>query len=348
MLSIKATWQGFHGTSGIGTPIAPDVFLNGSWGDQGQMSYDPVTGDWRLDDRGTLSVIAHGSAPGAGEVTLSGLTYMRDGAVIARLTLPEPLRMAAHDDATGTGAPDWRIDHGSALEAAARADGFIFVGGRGTDVFAPLGALLPVHGAVTILGRGGDDILHGGQNDDVIRGGRGDDTLHDAGGDNLLHGGAGNDRLTIGSGGGITLAKGGQGRDHLVSGNGADTLRGNRGDDRLEGYRGNDRLAGGAGDDTLNGGEGDDRLWGGAGDDMLHGGWGADTFVFRAGHEGHDVLTDFTASEGDRLVWRDFGGTPPEIVSQGDHTLISWGDGASSVLIEWVTPGDLPPDALLF
>ncbi|WP_130538107.1 retention module-containing protein [Thiomicrorhabdus indica] len=56
------------------------------------------------------------------------------------------------------------------------------------------------------------------------------------------------------------------------------------------------------GDDTLDGESGNDRLYGGAGDDTLTGGSGSDTFVYRAGDNGTDTITDFeVGSSGDRL-----------------------------------------------
>ncbi|MDM9586502.1 immunoglobulin-like domain-containing protein [Pseudomonas asiatica] len=64
------------------------------------------------------------------------------------------------------------------------------------------------------------------------------------------------------------------------------------GKDNLLGTDGNDILFGGAGDDTLTGGKGNDTLTGGS---------GADLFIWKAGHTGNDTVTDFKASEGDRL-----------------------------------------------
>jgi surface adhesion protein len=64
------------------------------------------------------------------------------------------------------------------------------------------------------------------------------------------------------------------------------------GKDNLLGTDGNDIIFGGAGDDTLTGGKGNDTLTGGS---------GADLFVWKAGHTGNDIVTDFKASEGDRL-----------------------------------------------
>ncbi|MBV4502138.1 retention module-containing protein [Pseudomonas shirazensis] len=64
---------------------------------------------------------------------------------------------------------------------------------------------------------------------------------------------------------------------------------------------GNDTLLGGDGNDNIFGGAGNDALIGGKGNDILTGGSGADLFVWKAGHTGNDVITDFKASEGDRI-----------------------------------------------
>ncbi|WP_146029760.1 Ig-like domain-containing protein, partial [Stutzerimonas stutzeri] len=68
---------------------------------------------------------------------------------------------------------------------------------------------------------------------------------------------------------------------------------------------GNDILNGGAGNDILYGQGGNDILIGGEGNDILYGGTGADTFVWKAGDIGNDVIKDFNASEGDRIDLRD-------------------------------------------
>lgn len=66
-----------------------------------------------------------------------------------------------------------------------------------------------------------------------------------------------------------------------------------------------DKLAGTIGTDAIAGGNGDDFLDGGAGNDALTGGAGSDKFVLRAGG-GNDVVTDFNAAAGDRVLF-DYG-----------------------------------------
>ncbi len=86
---------------------------------------------------------------------------------------------------------------------------------------------------------------------------------------------------------------GGLGNDRILGGIGADTINGNAGNDRLIGGEGADRLIGGAGADYLEGGNGND---------ILTGGLGADAFVFQVGRTGRDVITDFDAAGGDRII----------------------------------------------
>uniref|UniRef100_UPI001BD4262B immunoglobulin-like domain-containing protein n=1 Tax=Pseudomonas sp. dw_358 TaxID=2720083 RepID=UPI001BD4262B len=77
------------------------------------------------------------------------------------------------------------------------------------------------------------------------------------------------------------------------------------GNDILKGGSGNDILFGQGGNDTLDGGSGNDILIGGSGNNTLTGGSGADTFMFAKGNTGNNEITDFKASEGDRLDLHD-------------------------------------------
>ncbi|MEO1330622.1 MAG: fasciclin domain-containing protein [Pseudomonadota bacterium] len=96
----------------------------------------------------------------------------------------------------------------------------------------------------------------------------------------------------------------GENDDFAAGGRGDDVLKGGEGDDTLAGNRDDDTLEGGEGDDLLRGGKQDDVLIGGSGDDKLMGGNGADVFVFKPTNpdEGHDVVRDFDAAEGDTLL----------------------------------------------
>ena len=134
---------------------------------------------------------------------------------------------------------------------------------------------------------------------------------------------------------------------------------------RIKGSNKSDILAGSASADTVQGARGNDRLDGGSGNDALTGGEGADTFVLRSGG-GDDVITDFNAAEGDRvmfdygtysdimflgrlsdgLTWSNFNGTARFSVSASDVN----GDGVVDTVIsaneDSVTLLGVAPDQL--
>lgn len=161
---------------------------------------------------------------------------------------------------------------------------------------------------------GGDlaDILSGGLGNDTIRGGDGTDTLIGGDGDDhlfgglrisdlrdVLFGGAGNDSMD-GAHGNDEL-HGGQGNDTALGGFGSDTVIGNGGDDLLAGGAGSDQMFGGPGNDTLNGGFGFDRLNGGIGADQF--------FHLGVPDHGSDWIQDYSAAQGDVLVFGQTGAT---------------------------------------
>lgn len=183
----------------------------------------------------------------------------------------------------------------------------------------------------SIDGKGGDDILKGGDNDDSIKGGSGSDSLWGWGGHDYLNGGTGGDTIRGGSGDdrlfgavafkssgffevedalnedGADLLFGEAGKDSLVGEAGSDFLDGGEQDDYLEGGTGSDTLIGGDGNDYLNGGGGwHYSLNGGGGTadvDVLTGGANADTFVLGQEYdgEGYAIITDFNWGEGDKI-----------------------------------------------
>jgi Ca2+-binding RTX toxin-like protein len=185
----------------------------------------------------------------------------------------------------------------------------ILTGGRGAD---------------TLNGQAGDDTLFGNAGADTLNGGSGDDTMW---------GGTGNDVYVVDSIGDVVVENANEGTDLVnttlasytlgndverltytgssaFAGTGnslANILTGGRGADTLSGLDGNDQLIGNAGADLLFGGSGADILIGGAGADTLTGGSEADIFRFLvAGDSGRgsryaDVITDFNATEGDRI-----------------------------------------------
>lgn len=201
-----------------------------------------------------------------------------------------------------------------------------------------------------LVGTAGDDALTGTSGDDVIDGAAGNDRLYAAtetspeGVDRLI-GGAGDDRLYVDA---LDSFDGGPGVDHLVvrdaagmtavlagagieetwGGSGPDSfdgsgvidaalaLRGGAGDDRLVGGALDDRLYGGDGADRLEGGPGADVLKGEAGDDTLTGGPGADVFNYPEYDGSTDIITDYSAAEGDTVSAAD------AIFLEGEDTVV--------------------------
>lgn len=142
----------------------------------------------------------------------------------------------------------------------------------------------------TVVAGDGADTIQGGAGNDVIYGGRSAEDLRD-----FILGGEGDDMI-----------RGGHGNDELRGEAGHDTIAGGFGSDTVIGGAGNDEITGSAFGDMLFGGLGADFINGGFGSDLVNGGDGADEF-FHLGlaDHGSDWVQDYTAAEGDVLV---FGG----------------------------------------
>ncbi|MBP2314411.1 Calx-beta domain-containing protein [Azospirillum soli] len=181
-------------------------------------------------------------------------------------------------------------------------------------------------GADVLLGNTGADTLYGGRDNDTLYGGRDDDALFGDDGSDVLNGDVGNDALA-----------GGSGADRLFGNTGHDLLFGNIGGDTLHGGMGNDTLYSGRDDDRLFGDLGDDWLFGDLGNDTLTGGAGADVFVFGQRFaeglgDGHDVITDFSAAEGDRIQLR--GGLIYTLAANGaGEAVIVFSNGGDLTLV---------------
>lgn len=111
------------------------------------------------------------------------------------------------------------------------------------------------------------------------------------------------------------------GGDDVVTLSGAGKING-----IVYGGEGADSLSGAAAGDTLDGGAGLDLLFGGAGDDRLTGGTEKDIFVYGAGANGADVVTDFLVGL-DKLQLLD--GARVAGIRYGDFD----GDGARDTLL---------------
>ncbi|WP_051341111.1 M10 family metallopeptidase C-terminal domain-containing protein [Azospirillum halopraeferens] len=178
------------------------------------------------------------------------------------------------------------------------------------------------------IGGTGNDSITGNEATNTLFGGFGNDTLSGVGGDDVLYGNQGSDAL-YGNLGNDTLF-GGQGDDFLFGGLGHDVLYGQIAADVVYGGAGHDTLFGGQGNDTLLGEDGDDWIYGNRGDDVMTGGSGADRFVC-TGESGNDIITDFNAAEGDRVVIS--AGTAYATANTVDGLVIVLGGGHSVKLL---------------
>ncbi|KQQ79445.1 matrixin family metalloprotease [Aureimonas sp. Leaf324] len=195
-----------------------------------------------------------------------------------------------------------------------------------------LAAIQALYGPAAVAGR----LLYGTSAPDLLVGASGNDTVYGFEGADNLFGYAGND-LIAGNQGNDQIF-GGQGNDIVYGGRDQDTVSGNLGNDTVYGDLGNDTVYGGQGDDLVYGGRGDDLVSGDLGNDTLVGGFGndwlagragADVFVFEAG-QGDDVIVDFNAAEGDRLVLSGQTYTTAEV--NGSEVLTLSGGGTITLL----------------
>ena len=181
-----------------------------------------------------------------------------------------------------------------------------------------------------LQGNGADDILNGGDGNDTLNGGTGADEMNGGLGNDTYHVDQAGDMVIEAAGGGTLdtifsdiaiatladhveilrlngtadLAGGGNTLNNRIYGNdGNNTLTGGGGRDNFYGGKGADTIIGGNDVDILSGEDGDDVLTGNGGRDQLYGGLGADDFVFAVIDANYDLVADFSAAQGDRLVF---------------------------------------------
>lgn len=185
----------------------------------------------------------------------------------------------------------------------------VITGAAGTD------SLFGMEGNDVLKGLGGADTLNGGAGNDTLDGGTGIDTLIGGTGDDryivdnsldIVREGLAAGTDTVEASASYTLALNVE--NLILTGTAAIDGTGNKDANVLTGNAGNNVLSGLGGADSIDGGAGNDTLNGGAGQDRLTGGLGSDTFVFSTltsttFGSSVDTLTDFAASEGDKLAF---------------------------------------------
>lgn len=177
----------------------------------------------------------------------------------------------------------------------ARADvrRIVITGGRGGDsIDANFSTPVPVR----VDGRGGNDLIRGGDRGDTLSGGAGNDTINGAFGGDVMSGGDGTDTVTYVTHTAPVTVTMGDGRANDGQADEGDDVRPDV--EILEGGSGNDVITGNAGNNTLLGGLGDDTLIGGAGDDVLMGQGGSDLLM---GEGGNDVFLAVDGGTRDRI-----------------------------------------------
>lgn len=216
---------------------------------------------------------------------------------------------------TDNDVADAAVIYGYDQQGSASADAF--TGSSLSDSYSGLG------GDDTILGGSGGDLIYGNFGLDLLQGGSDADTLF---------GGQNSGSLSTGVGTSSDgLERYRDGIETLSGGAGADVLYGNYGTDLLIGGADADLLFGGQENDTLSGGSGADTVFGNRGDDLLIGGSGADVFVLAG--TGADTVSDFSATDGDRIDVSDAASTTVSTSTSGNVVLTNADASASIELI---------------
>ena len=195
---------------------------------------------------------------------------------------------------------------------------------------------LTLQGSQDIDGTGNSlaNMLTGNDGVNSLSGGGGDDTLDGGAGADVLSGGYGFDVYYVDNAGDAVIEGVDEGADTVVAST-SFTLGANLEDMNLggsdningTGNAGINNLRGNAGDNSLDGGAGDDLVEGGQGNDWLTGGSGTDLFFFFL-DSGVDVISDFSAAEGDRIDVGNYHVEATAIVAQvGADATIDLGGG---------------------
>jgi Ca2+-binding RTX toxin-like protein len=175
---------------------------------------------------------------------------------------------------------------------------------------------LTLTGSTAVNGTGNslNNILTGNSANNILNGGAGTDTLLGGSGDDTYQVDTSTDRITENTNEGtdtvqasVTHTLGNNLENLTLAGTTAINGTGNSLNNILTGNSANNILNGGAGNDILNGDEGSDTLTGGTGNDSLTGGAGSDRFTFANPGDGTDIITDFIASQGDKITFSSVG-----------------------------------------
>lgn len=227
-----------------------------------------------------------------------------------------------------------------------------------------------------LTGAGSDDELHGGAGNDTLIGNDGNDRLAGDSGADAMIGGSGSDVYEVDDAGDQVVESADEGTDTVLTNLSEYTLGdnvenligggtmpfhgiGNDLDNHIVGMSGDDLLEGAAGNDVIEGefeffgaaSVSNDRLVGGSGDDTLKGGGGADAFVYRDGDSGHDIIEDFSETDGDLIDFTGMTGVSgfgDLVITTDDngYAVITYGD--TTITLEGVDAASLDGSEFLF
>lgn len=284
--------------------------VDGTLVSQGTLTVTGGTVTGQISIGGGVANFNAGSTLDGSIVMAGGEVYLNGASLLAGDVALQAGQLSVSGTVQGSILGSSPLATSLAIQVGAVVQGNIAMG-NGADTLTISSAQI---GGTINSGGGNDHVSMGVALAQLVSAGAGNDVMDGSLQADRLGGGAGND-----------LLDGSRGTDTLFGDNGNDTLIGDDlgylvnpafDADRLFGGRGNDLLIGGARGDRLFGGADFDTLHGGTGNDTLEGGTGADVFIFRretqwgrdAGGNpvarevgGHDIITDFSVLEGDRL-----------------------------------------------
>jgi Ca2+-binding RTX toxin-like protein len=269
--------------------------------------YDDAGGTIVANDDSSTSLGAGGSTSGLDSYISHDFTA--DGFYVIALHRYGGGTIATTDTA------NLNISATGATVSVAGADPVVLFGDFGNDTLIGGGAADELDGGVgddLLDGRQGNDRVIGDAGNDTLRGGDGADTLNGGDGDDIIFGGETDADLrdVIYGGNGNDRIDAGHGNDQVYGGEGNDTIEGGFGVDTIEGQAGDDVLTGSAFSDLVFGGDGNDFVNGGFGSDRVNGGAGADRFYHLGiADHGSDWIQDYSAADGDRLLFGGAGAT---------------------------------------
>ncbi|MDJ0391509.1 glycosyl hydrolase [Roseomonas sp. E05] len=163
----------------------------------------------------------------------------------------------------------------------------------------------------------------------------GNDQHQSNGGGDTMYGGAGDDTYIVSASNDMPVEKAGEGVDTVSTWISEYTLPDNVENLVFFGYGWSNGTGNGL-NNIITGTSSQNVLDGRGGDDQLNGGAGPDTFVLGSG-QGHDTITDFSASEGDKLLFRGFD-DDAWLSHDGDVWTVTTADGSTtSFTLEHVT-----------